>query len=112
MPDIQSLGQEAIVLFFASIVFICVMMVGLLWFGWWVARTRGSLSPYTKQPLMLGVDLPVSIGHHIEEYVKSLQQPENKPFEYSKAAICRSTGRIFPNAVKRGEMIQLDWSFL
>jgi hypothetical protein len=106
------LGQEAITLFFASIILVIMLLGGLLWLGWWVTRTRGSLSPYTKQPMMLGVDMPHSMGRQVEEFMKSLAQPENEPFDYTKAAVCRQTGRIFPNAVKRGELIHLKWNFL
>jgi len=111
MPNIESMGGQAIALFFCAIILIVCLMGGLLLFSWWISRTRGSLSPYSKKPMMLGVDLPFSIARYIEEYVKTLS-PENKPFDCSKAAICRETGRIFPNAVKKGEIIRLGWDFL
>jgi len=112
MTTIESLGQEAIALLFASIVLVILLLGGLLWIGWWVTRTRGSLSLYTGQPMMLGVDIPHSLGRQVEEFVKSLPQPENQPFDYMKAAVCRQTGRLFPNAVKHGELIHLNWNFL
>jgi hypothetical protein len=112
MPQIETLGEQAVALFILSIVFIIALMCLLLWFGWWVTKTRGSLSPYSKKPMILGVDLPISIGRLIEGYIQGLPQPENQPFDYTKAAVCRETRRIFPNAVKRGEIIRLGWDFL
>lgn len=61
---------------------------------------------------MLGVDLPFSIKRQIEEFVKSLPQPENKPFDMTKAAICRETGRIIRDCVVRGEIVRLGSRFL
>lgn len=112
MNVVESLGQQAIVFLFLSLVFVILLLCGLLWLGWWVGQKRGSVSPYSKQPMMLGVDLPVSFARQVEEFLKSLPQPENPPFDCTKAAICRQTGRIFPDAVKRGEIIRLGWDFL
>jgi hypothetical protein len=112
LPNIEALGQEAIWMLIMSLFFVVVVMMGLLWLGWWVTQTRGSLSPYSKKPMMLGVDLAFSIKQQVEAFLTSLPQPENKPFDCTKAAICRETGRIFQDAVKRGEIIRLDWTFL
>src|ERR1700730_16446199 len=111
-PTIETLGQEAIWMLVFSLFFVLLVLCGLLWLGWWVTQTRGSLSPYSKKPMMLGVDLAVSIARQVEEFLKSLPQPENAPFDCTKAAICRETGRIFPNAVMRGELIRIGWDFL
>lgn len=112
MTNIENMGQQAIGLLFISIILLIVLFGALMWFGWWVTVRRGAVSPYTKKPMMLGVDLPKSIALAVEEFMKSLPQPENSPFDCTKAAICRDTGRIFPDAVKRGEIIRLGWEFL
>jgi hypothetical protein len=112
MNNIESLGYKSILFLYVSIILIFAIFAFLLWFGWWVSQKRGSMSPYSKKPMMYGVDLPKSIGRQVEEYLKSLPQPENPPFDCDKAAICRETGRIFPNAVLRGEIIMLKWDFL
>ncbi|MDB6081354.1 MAG: conserved putative rane protein [Chlamydiia bacterium] len=112
MSDVGNLGAQAIALLFFSLIFIIGLLGALLWYGRWISKTRGALSPYTKQPMMLGTDMPISIGRQVEEYMKSLKQPENPPFDYTKASICRDTGRIFPNTVRRGEIIHLNWNFL
>ena len=111
-PSIEALGQEAIWMILLSFLFVIALLCGLLWLGWWVTKTRGSLSPYSKQPMMLGVDLATSIARQIEEFLKSLPQPDNPPFDMTSAAICRETGRIFPDVVRRGEIIHLNWQFL
>jgi hypothetical protein len=112
MNAIETLGREAIWLFFVGLVGIVGVMAALLWVGWWVTRQRGSLSPYSRQPMMYGVDLPQSIARHIEEYMKSLDQKENPPFDMNRAAICLKTGRIFPDCVGKSGIIRLGWDFL
>jgi hypothetical protein len=109
---IETLGNQAIWMLFLSVFLFVLILCFLLWFGRWVSKNRGSVCPYTKKPMMLGVDLPVSFARQVEEFMKSQPQPENEPFDCCKSAICRETGRIFPNAIKRGEIIWLDWSFL
>ncbi len=112
MTDVEKLGEQAIGLFIFSLISLIVVLCGLLWFGWWVSQRRGCVSPYTKQPMMYGVDLPVVFARQVEEFLKSLPQPENAPFDCTKAAICRQTHRIFPDCVKPGEIIALNWGFL
>jgi len=112
MNSIETLGQQAIWLFFFGLFLIVVLMAFLLWVGWWVTRQRGSLSPYSRQPMMYGVDLSQSIAAHIEEYMKSLCQRDNPPFDMSRAAICRETGRIFTDCVGKSGIIRLRWDFL
>lgn len=105
--SIEELGQSAVWVLLLAFFFVLIFMAGVLFFGWWVAKKRGTVSPFSKKPMMLGVDMPFSIAKQIEEFVKSLPQPENPPFEMSKAAVCRETGRIIPNAVMRGEIVRL-----
>ena len=110
--SIEGLGQGAIFIIFFSMFCVLLAMGGLLFFGWWVTQKRGSLSPFSKRPMMLGIDLPFSIRRQIEEYIKSLPQPENQPIDISKAAICRETSRIIKDAVFRGEIIRLGPRFM
>lgn len=110
--NVENLGQEAIYILFASFVVVLAVLGFLLWYGWYITKKRGSVSPYTKRPMMLGVDVPASIVSRIDAFMKDLPQPENPPFDMKKAAVCRETQRIFPDCVSRGEIISLNWSFL
>ena len=112
MQDIETLGKNAIFLLFFSFFFMIGVFGFLLWVGWWVSTKRGSPCPYTKKPLVLGMDVAPSVVRFVEAFMLSHSQPENKPFDFVKAAICEQTGRIFPDAVKKGEIVKLDWSFL
>lgn len=112
MQDIETLGKNAIFLLFFSVFLMIGVFSFLLWVGWWSSTRRGSLSPYTKKPLELGIDVAPSIARFVEAFMLSHSQPENKPFDFANAAICTDTGRIFPECVKKGEIVKLDWTFL
>lgn len=112
MTTIDQLGTIAIWFFFGSILLILAILIGLLYIGYRVTTTRGSLCPYCKKPLMLGIDLPKSMAIYVEEFMKTLPQQENPPIDFTKAAICNDTGQIFTDCVGRGEIIRLDWDFL
>jgi len=109
--DIETLGQNVIVVLFFSVFLIFGVFGFLLWVGWWVSTKRGSPCPYTKQPMKLGMDIVPSITRQVEAFMLSHEQPENMPFDFQFAAICELTGRIFPDCVKR-ELVRIDWSFL
>jgi hypothetical protein len=110
MSEIQSLGQQALGLLMLALIGLSAVLLGMYWFGWWATEKRGSLSIYTKQPMMLGHDLPFSVRNRIQEFLGSLPQPDNAPFDCAKAAVCRETGRIFPDCVYRG-IVRLNWNF-
>ncbi len=107
-----ALEQKAFAIIIAVFVFVIAVLVLLLWYGWRSTRGRITLCPYTRQPLVLGMDTAKSMARYVSEYMSSLTQPGNPPFDFDNAAICRDTGRIFPNCVEKNEKIFLDWSFL
>lgn len=110
--SIETLGHSAIFVLLFSFFIVIGVLSGLLWFGWWVSQKRGSVSPYSKQPMSLGIDVAPSIRRFVEDFMLSHPQPENRPIEFERAAICRETGRIFSDCIMRGEIVRLDWSFL
>lgn len=112
MQDIEGLGQNAIFLLFFSFFLMIAVFSFLLWVGWWVSIKKGSVCPYTKKPMKLGVDVAASVGRYVEDFMLSFPQPENKPFDFRYAAISEETGRIFPDCVKKAEIVRLDWTFI
>ena len=111
-PSIETLGQGAVVLLLFSFFLVIAVLGVLLWYGWYISKTRGAVCPYTKGPLVLGVDVAPTMRTFVDSFLLAHTQPENEPFDFSQAAICERTGRIFPNCVSRGERIHLDWTFL
>lgn len=71
-----------------------------------------SLSPYTKMPLRRALDLSFDSKERVLRYLFSLHQYDNPLFDFEKAALCRETGRIFPNALTWYGSVKVNWSFL
>jgi hypothetical protein len=110
--SVETLGFGAIAILLISFFLVLAILGALLWYGWYISKTRGAVCPYTKGPLVLGTDVAPSIIAFVDGFLLGQPQPENEPFDFARAAVCEKTGRIFPNCVMRGERIRLDWSFL
>ncbi len=112
MENVESVGYIAILFLILSIFFIILMLCSLLWIGWKLGRQRGALSPYSHQPMQLGIDISESLALAVEEYFYRLNQEENPIFDIRKAALCKSTRRLFPNCVNQFGVVSIDWTFL
>lgn len=110
--NVESLGYNAIFLLIFSFFFVLGILAFLLWIGWWVSTKKGSVSPYTKKPMQLGVDVAHSVRSFVDAFLLSHSQPENNCIDFDTAAYCPDTGRIFPECVRKGEIIKLTWEFL
>lgn len=78
----------------------------------WIRRKQVALSPYTKKPLRRGLDIPYQTREKVLRYLFFMHQYDNRMFDVTKAAFCRETGRLFPNAVSYFDTIHVDWTFL
>jgi len=81
-------------------------------YGVWLDRLPNSKSPYSRQPLSFGYDLSYQASENTLRYLYNLYQYDNRIFDLKRAAVCRETGRIFPNAITWYGKIQVDWTFL
>lgn len=102
--DVALFGVGILVVFFVFFAFFI--------FGVWLSRARGSLSPYSKQPMRKGEELSYDSKVKVLRFLYDMHQYDNRIFELSHSAVCRETGRIFPNAVTWYGVIRLDWTFL
>lgn len=71
-----------------------------------------SPSPYTKFPLRMAMDLSHESKERVLRFLFEMHQYDNPMFDFEKAALCRETGRIFPNVVTWNGTIKIDWTFL
>lgn len=99
-------------LFFVLLLLVFVLTVVAFGFSWYLGRRRQPLSPYSGKPLRLARDIAFSNAEKVMRYLYDLKQYDNRIFLLKRSALCRETGRIFPNAVIWFDIIQLDWSFL
>lgn len=70
------------------------------------------MSPYSRLPMRRAGELSYDSKVKVLRFLYNMHQYDNRIFELEKAAICRETGRIFPNAVTWYGVIKLDWTFL
>jgi len=77
-----------------------------------MSKRQAGKSPYTGRPLRRGSDLHWMTVEKVLRFLFDLHQYENQMFDLNYAAICRDTGRIFPNCVTWFDTFDLDWSFL
>jgi len=78
----------------------------------WITRKQTCLDPYSKTLLRPGYTLPAYTMELMLRFLYSMHQYDNRMFDPRKAAFCRATGRLYPNALKWMDVINVDWSFL
>lgn len=101
-----------IALFAFVLVFVFCGFAFSFFFERWRSRHLTSSSPYSGLPLRRATDVPEEIREKILKYLYDLHQYDNQMFDPAKAAVCRETQRIFPDAVTWYDTIKVDWSFL
>lgn len=101
-----------VALFGILILVVVLIMFALCIYGIWLSRKPPSLSPYSRKPLRLASDLSYTTCEKVLRYLYDMHQYDNRIFNIRKAAYCRETGRIFPNAVNWHNKIDVDWTFL
>ena len=87
--------------------FFVVFMIALF-----IQRARPDVSPYSGLPLRAGGDLSYAAREMILRYLFKLKAYDNRMFDLSKAAVCRETGRVFPEAINIFSQIKVNWGFL
>lgn len=80
--------------------------------GWRKTHRKGSLCPYAGVPLVYAKDLPASSRQIIDHTLAQYSAELNPPIDWSLAAICTKTGRLFTQCVAVSGTIYLDWNFL
>lgn len=77
-----------------------------------MSRREASLSPYTGLPLRRASGISYAAKEKVYRFLHEMHQYENRLFDLKNAALCRETGRIFPNCVTWYDAIKVDWTFL
>lgn len=80
--------------------------------AWWLRRREVTLSPYTGMPLRRATSLSYYSMEKVLKFLYVMHQYDNRIFEIKKAALCRDTGRIFPDALTWYDVLKVDWSFI
>ncbi len=109
---IAQIGQEDIALFVLFLIGVLALLVGYFFLSYWKSERKRGESPYTGMPLRFASELTYLAKDKVRAYLKSYGEFDNRPFDFSSAALCRDTGRLFPECVTWTGAIKLDWSFI
>lgn len=96
--------------FFILAVFLLLILSCII--GYWIFKQKDSPSPYTGTPLRRGSDIPYFGAECVLRFLYDLHQYDNRMFDLEKAAVCRDTGRVFPDALTWYDRIKVNWGFL
>lgn len=111
IPEISS-GYSDIALVALLLVLIVAALCFAIFLGWWLSKQRDSLCPYTGAPLKRGEYLSFYAKEQILRFLYEHHSFENRMFKLNKSALCRDTGRIFPDAMTWYDTLYVDWNFL
>lgn len=112
MKGMAVLDYSDVIFFGFAILFIFLLLLGSFWFGYWLSHRPDSKSPYSGFPLRRARDLSYYNIENVLRYLYTMHDYDNRIFDITRAAVCRETGRIFPNAITWYDRIEVDWSFL
>jgi len=95
-----------------ALVSLTLLLGFVFWMNWRHEALRGDLCPYTGKPMRLGMDVAHSVAEMVHSFLEELGQTDNPPIDFSHAAYCPETGRIFPDCISSKERISLSWDFI
>ena len=107
--DLDALNSQLALFFWGGLLFCLLVLCGLYFFAWWVFNRPDARSPYSKKKMARGSDLTFEAVSHIQDF---LEAQGMAMFDPQKAAVCRQTGRIFPDALNIFGSIKIPKTYL
>jgi hypothetical protein len=107
-----ALDYYDIVFFGVAICIVFFLLIGVFCFNYWLMNRKDSPSPYTGQPLRRASDLSYYNMERVLRYLYEMHLYDNRILDFSKAAVCRETGRIFTDCITWFDRIEVNWNFL
>lgn len=109
---IPEVSTTAVIFFSLAILACFLLLVVACWMAWRFTQRETCVSPYSGLPMRRGSDLSYYSVERILRYMYELQDYNNRLFEVRSSALCRETGRLFPNSLTWYDTLSVDWSFL
>ncbi len=103
-PDVALVG--------ILILFLFLLVIAIFGYSIYLDRQPNSVSPYSGLPMRFGSEVSYGSTKKILSFLYNKFEYNNRIFPMKKAAVCRETGRIFPNAITWYGKIVVDWTFL
>ncbi len=110
--QLEMLTSFQVFVFGITILAVFLLLFLVFFLSWKLTQTAPSLSPYSGMPLRPATSLSYFSIERVVKFLFYHQQYDNRIFEIKKAALCRETGRIFPDCVTWYDAIKVDWSFI
>ncbi len=88
------------------------LLISTLYYLYWRTHLKGRKSPFSGQNLARGKGILYPSAEKIHLFSSQLSVPENEEIDLSKAAFCRQTNRIFPNAITVFDEINVRRDYL
>lgn len=100
-----------VVLFASLILLVFLGFIAFFVFSAWVTRHQTGVSPFSGLPLRRGDDLPYEGAKKVLQFLYDRHEYDNRIFDIKRAAVCRETGRVFPNCISWFNTVSVDWSY-
>lgn len=97
------------------ILFFLIAFLGLglfFFFCYWLTNRRGSVSLYAGGELVAGTQISFEAMQKAYQFILSQNNSSNPVYDFEKAAVCRSTGRIFPSCINCFGIVCVSWDFI
>ena len=112
MDGVTSVESQSLYMLAFFLLFIFFLLALLVLFNWKREGIRGNVCPYCRKPMRLGIDVAFSMRSYVNAFLEEQPQLDNPQIDFSKAAYCSETGRIFTECVSTLERISLSWDFI
>lgn len=115
MQELQILAlvtEGDVALFSFALLFVFLGLVAYFAHSYWKMHQRRDVSPYSGLPLRYASELTYINKERVLNYLRGLHDFDNRVIDLNRAALCRDTGRIFPNCIAWSGAIKLDWTFI
>lgn len=113
MDDLLNPQNSLKVMLFAVAVLMFFFLLVIIFFvSWRLSKRPTTPSLYSGMPLRRASDLSYYAAEKVIRYLYAMHEYDNRVFKLKNAALCRETGRLFPDCVTWFDTIHLDWSFL
>lgn len=106
------ISNENIFYFFLFLFVFLLVLIAIRVFVYLTEKESGSPSPYTGQPLRFASEIHWLTAEKVLRFLYDMNDYYNPMFDLTNAALCRETGRLFPDAVTWYGSIKVDWKFL
>jgi hypothetical protein len=110
--DIIRWGESALIATILGLLVFIGLISLFFALGWYITNRPGAVSPYSKREMAPGSVIAFRSVEKIEDFFEDIQSQENRSFNLERAAVCRETGRIFPNCLSNFDVVTLNRNYL